>query len=157
MDDFQAWALGHWVTLGAATLLTINIFLAAAANKKFLVFGAIGLLCFWLMTIAVVMLTRDKNATAWRLIIDVAAVCFFYRLAERDRKTGERHDWAALICFCYIWLAMIDVKSLVFGVGHSNFFVAMSNVIFVLKALVNMTPSIATMLGHDRVLIAKTD
>lgn len=155
MDVFQAWALGHWVTFAAASLLAINFILAWAASRKFLVFGALGLICFWLMTIAIVMLLRDKNAAFWRFAIDTGAVFLFYRLAERDAKTGERHDWAALICFCYVWLVIIDARTLIFGNNNSNFFIAMSNVVFVLKALFNIAPSVATLLGNDRFLIAK--
>lgn len=157
MDAFQAWVLGHWVTFAAASLLAINFILAAAANRKFLVFGALALICFWLMTIAIVMLLRDKNAAVSRLVIDIGAVFLFYRLADRDAKTGERHDWAALICFCYVWLAIMDIRTLIVGNSQSNFLIAMSNVVFVLKALFNIAPSVATLLGNDRFLIAKRD
>lgn len=154
MDGFQAWALSHWITFSAAALLAINVVLALASQRRFVIFGAVALLCFWVMTIAIVLLMRDKDSTGWRLIIDLAATLLFYRLAERDRRTGERHDWAALICFCYVWLIFIDLRTLLLGNPSGNFFVAMSNVIFVVKILVNLAPSISTIAGGKPILIA---
>mgnify|MGYP001596760635 FL=1 len=106
------------------------------------------------MTIAIVLLMRDKDSAGWRLIIDLAATLLFYRLAERDVRTGERHDWAALICFCYVWLILVDLRMLAFGNPQGNFFIAMSNVIFVVKILVNMVPAISILTGSKPILIA---
>nr|WP_281722634.1 hypothetical protein [Nitrosomonas nitrosa] len=154
LDDFQASALSNWVTISAASLLLVNLIAALFTQNRSLVIGAIALLCFWIMSIAVVLLLRDKDAAIWRLVIDSGAVLLFYKLAERDKVTLERHDWAALICFCYVWLAIFDLKFLLFGGENSLFLRAISNVIFYFKILVNFVPSAATILGFKRVLIA---
>ncbi len=106
------------------------------------------------MTLCIVMLLRDKDAAVFRSVIDFGAVLLFYRLAERDKKTGERHDWAALICFCYGWLLIFDLKFLIFGSENSLFLRATSNVIFYFKILVNFVPSAGQLLGFKRILIA---
>ena len=146
MDDFHHWVLSHWVTLAAAQSLLLNLILALLTKRRQLVFGAIGLLCAWLSTIASLMLLKDLDGIWARLVIDILAVAFFYRVAERDLRSGERHDWAALICIFYVFLLGSNLYALIFPNEHPNLLIAVSNVIFWLKIMANSAPSLFLLL-----------
>lgn len=146
MDEFQSWVISHWITAAALAGLLLNLSLAIPARRTQIQFGAIALLCSWVATIGSVLLLRDEVANWARLVIDILAMVFFYRLSERDQRTGERHDWAAFICFAYFWLAVVDILKSVGVGGGGTAYIATSNVIFVLKLLANMLPAISIIL-----------
>lgn len=153
MDQFQQWVATHWITVGACGLLLVNLIIAYFSSNRRLICGAVALFCFWGMSIGVVMLARDKDVQFLSLLIDSAAVLFFYRLAERHAVTGERHDWAGLISICYAWLVIFDVQRIIFGNLYPGLYIMISNIVFVTKIIINLAPSIGLLIGNRRILI----
>lgn len=154
MSEFEHWIVTHWITIVAGGLLLANLLTATFTHDRYIFIGATGLLLFWAMTVAFVMLFEEIESAWPRFLIDAGAVAFFYRLSERNRN-GDRHDWAALICFAYIWLCVMDFYSAWSRQNDVAGFVAASNVIFVAKIFFNAIPAICILISREPLLVAR--
>lgn len=153
MDEFQIWLATRAITISSFALLAINFLIAVATRVTRLIYGAAMLLLTWLATICSLMILRDADGEVARIIIDLSACAVFYRLAERDKITGDRHDWAAITCFCYVFLVLFSVADLTLKFQNKNTLIASSNVLFYLKIAINAAPSLSLLLLGKRLLI----
>ena len=131
----------------------MNLAFALNARTIQLWIGAAGLLCFWSMAIGAIVFLRDQYVPVVQLFIDCFAVAFFYRLAERDNITNERHDWAGLICIIYVALVLIDVRGFFVDFSGEIAGIVTANILFVLTVVINLAPSVALTILHRRILI----
>jgi hypothetical protein len=116
--------------------------------------GAMGLFALWGMMIGATLLARGGDLAIVRLLIDLVGIALFYRIAERDHVTGERHDWAALIVLAYLWLSILSARQVFFSEYLSRGFRISQNLTFFVTIAVNLLPSIFILLRKKPLLIS---
>lgn len=141
----------------ALALLTTNGLIAWRSGHWQIQIGASILFFQWLLSICFVLLLRDYDPYFIWFLVHLISCVAFYRAAERDPKSGIRHDWAALIAILMFSLMLIDLNRVIIGNSVVNIYIGISNVIFFFSILLSAAPSIGIILVNRAILMHSRD
>lgn len=135
-----------WVSLSffCAQLLVFCVSLLAGNARIFL--GGVYLNLVWVVSVASTQLIGDMDPYYFWLPLDASGAIVFYRLAERDAKTGKREDWAAFICFAFIAMIFVSIQRILFGDNHAQLYLGTLNIITALTLIIFLTAGFGAVL-----------